>query len=128
MRNLFILLCLAVMTACAQRTATTQPEVVVVNHTLDSMIVCMTEAEDVLDLGDTVAETDDGCEALEAWDNMLKCDIIHMSYARGVFSVLAHEMILVINSKLDYDPEDYRIKAFNDRWGAFLRYSCDMEE
>lgn len=128
MRNLFILLCLVAMAACAQRKATTQPDVVIVNHTLDSMIVCMTEAEDVLDLGDTVAETDDGMEALEAWDNMLECDTIHMSYARGVFSVLAHEMLLVIDAQLDCDPDDPHINAFNARWGAFLRYSCDMEE
>lgn len=129
MKNVIILLCLAVMTACAQRTeTTTQSDIVVINHEIDSMQMCINAFDEVSPLGDTVAETDDGCEALEAWDNMLKCDTINMSYARGVFSVLAHEMLLVLDARLDYDHDDQSMVEFNNQWGKFLRYSCDMEE
>lgn len=129
MKNVIILLCLAVMTACAQRTeTTTQSNIVVINHEIDSMQMCINAFDEVSPLGDTVAETDEGCEALGAWDNMLKCDTINMSYARGVFSVLAHEMLLVLDARLDYDPDDHSVVEFNNQWGKFLRYSCDMEE
>ena len=129
MKNVIILLCLAVMTACAQRTeTTTQSDIVVINHELDSMQMCINAFDEVSPLGDTVAETDEGCEALEAWDNMLKCDTINMSYARGVFSVLAHEMLLVLDARLDYDPDDQSMIEFNNQWGKFLRYWTDTEE
>lgn len=129
MKKILVLLCLAVMTACAQRTeTTTQSDIVVINHELDSMQMCINAFDEVCPLGDTVAETDDGCEALEAWDNMLKCDTINMSYARGVFSVLAHEMLLVLDARLDYDPDDQSMVEFNNQWRKFILYSCDTEE
>ena len=129
MKKILALLCLATMVACAQRTeTTTQSNIVVINHELDSMQMCINAFDEVSPLGDTVAETDDGCEALEAWDNMLKCDTINMSYARGVFSVLAHEMLLTIDARLDYDPDDQSMIEFNNQWGKFLRYWTDTEE
>lgn len=129
MKNVLILLCLAVMTACAQRTeTTTQSDIVVINHEIDSMQMCINAFDEVCPLGDTVAETDEGCEALEAWDNMLKCDTINMSYARGVFSVLAHEMLLTIDARLDYDPDDQSMIEFNNQWRKFLLYWTDTEE
>ena len=129
MKKILVLLCLATMVACAQRTeTTTQSDIVVINHQLDSMQMCINAFDEVCPLGDTVAETDEGCEALEAWDNMLKCDTINMSYARGVFSVLAHEMLLVLDARLDYDPDDKSMIEFNNQWGKFLRYWTDTEE
>ena len=129
MKKILALLCLATMVACAQRTeTTTQSNIVVINHELDSMQMCINAFDEVSPLGDTVAETDDGCEALEAWANMLKCDTINMSYARGVFSVLAHEMLLTIDARLDYDPDDQSMIEFNNQWGKFLRYWTDTEE
>ena len=129
MKNVIILLCLAVMTACAQRTeTTTQSDIVVINHELDSMQMCINAFDEISPLGDTVAETDDGCEALKAWDNMLKCDTINMSYARGVFSVLAYEMLDVVNVRIDYDPDDRSMVEFNNQWRDFLLYWTDTEE
>ena len=129
MKNVIILLCLAVMTACAQRTeTTTQSDTVVINHELDSMQMCINAFDEVCPLGDTVAETDDGCKALEQWDALLQKDTINMYYARNIFSVLAHEMLLVLDARLDYDPDDQSVVEFNNQWRKFILYSCDMEE
>ena len=129
MKNVIILLCLAVMTACAQRTeATTQSDIVVINHELDSMQMCINAFDEVCPLGDTVAETDDGCKALEQWDALLQKDTVNMYYARNIFSVLAHEMLLVLDARLDYDPDDQSMVEFNNQWRKFILYSCDMEE
>ena len=129
MKNVIIRLCLAVMTACAQRTeATTQSDIVVINHELDSMQMCINAFDEVCPLGDTVAETDDGCKALEQWDALLQKDTVNMYYARNIFSVLAHEMLLVLDARLDYDPDDQSMVEFNNQWRKFILYSCDMEE
>lgn len=129
MKNVIILLCLAVMTACAQRTeTTTQSDIVVINHELDSMQMCINAFDEVCPLGDTVAETDEGCKALEQWDALLQKDTINMYYARNIFSVLAHEMLLVLDARLDYDPDDQSVVEFNNQWRKFILYSCDMEE
>lgn len=129
MKKILVLLCLATMVACAQRTeTTTQSDIVVINHEIDSMQMCVNEFDKVSPLGDTVAETDDGCEALNQWDALMQKDTIDMRYARNIFSVLAHEMLLVLDARLDYDPDDKSMVEFNNQWGKFLRYSCDMEE
>lgn len=128
MRNLFILLCLAVMTACAQRNEpTTQAQTVVVNE-LDSMNMCLAKFDATFSLDDTVAETDEGFEALVAWDNMLKWDTIDVAYARDTFSILAHEMLFVLNAQLDCDPDNRTTIEFNEQWGKFLRYWTNTEE
>lgn len=129
MKNVLILLCLAVMTACAQRTeTTTQSDIVVINHEIDSMQMCINAFDEVCPLGDTVAETDEGCKALEQWDLLLQKDTVNMAYARNIFSVLSHEMLDVINARLDYDPDDQSVIEFNNQWGKFLRYWTDTEE
>lgn len=129
MKNVLILLCLAVMTACAQRTeTTTQSDIVVINHEIDSMQMCINAFDEVCPLGDTVAETDEGCKALEQWDLLLQKDTVNMAYARNIFSVLSHEMLDVINARLDYDPDDQSMIEFNNQWGKFLRYWTDTEE
>lgn len=125
MKNVLILLCLAVMTACAQRTEPTTQAQVAVNE-LDSMQLCLKEFDSVFSLDDTVAETDEGSDALNAWDAMLECDTIHISYSRGVFSVLAHEMLFVVNARLDYDPDDQTVVEFDNRWRKFLLYWTDQ--
>lgn len=128
MRNLFILLCLAVMTACAQRNEpTTQAQTVVVNE-LDSMNMCITSFDATFSLDDTVAETDEGMDALNAWDSMMQQDTIDVAYARGLFSTIAHEMLFVLDAQLDCDPDDQTTVEFNDQWGKFLRYWTDTEE
>lgn len=129
MKNVLILLCLAVMTACAQRNEpTTQANIVVINHELDSMQMCINAFDEVCPLGDTVAETDEGCKALEQWDALLQKDTINMAYARSIFSVLSHEMLDVINARLDYDPDDQSVIEFNNQWRKFILYWCDMKE
>ena len=129
MKKILVLLCLATIVACAQRTeTTTQSDIVVINHELDSMQMCINAFDEVCPLGDTVAETDDGCKALEQWELLLQKDTVNMPYARGVFSVLAHEMLLVLDARLDYDPDDQSVVEFNNQWRKFILYSCDMEE
>lgn len=129
MKKIFVLLCLATMVACAQRTeTTTQSDIVVINHELDSMQMCINAFDEVCPLGDTVAETDEGCKALEQWDILMQKDTINMYYARNIFSVLSHEMLLVLNARLDYDPDDQSVVEFNNQWRKFILYSCDMEE
>lgn len=128
MKNLFLFLCLAVMTACAQRNEpTTQANVVVINNELDSMQRCVNAFDEVCPLGDTVAETDEGCKALEQWDALLQKDTINMSYARNIFSVLAHEMLDVVNARIDYDPDDQSIVEFNNQWRDYLLYWTDEQ-
>lgn len=128
MNNVLILLCLAVMTACAQRNEpTTQANVVVINHELDSMQRCVNEFDEVCPLGDTVAETDEGSKALEQWDLLLQKDTIDMVYARGIFSVIAHEMLLTLNARLDYDPDDQSMVEFDNQWRKFLLYWTDQQ-
>ena len=127
MKNIIILLCFVAMAACAERRETTTQSRVI-NNELDSMCYCLDAFDDTFGLGDTVAETDDGSDALDAWDAMLKCDTIHISYSRGVFSVLAHEMLLVINAQLACDPNDQTVVEFNNRWRSFLLKSCDMAD
>ncbi len=126
MKNVLILLCLAVMTACAQRQYNETAQTLVVNHELDSMCMCLEEFNAIIPLGDTVAETDDGGDALAAWDNMLKHDTISVSYARGVFSLLAHEMLLVIDAQLECDPDDQSVVEFDNQWRKFLLYCTDQ--
>lgn len=129
MKKILVLLCLATIVACAQRTeTTTQSDIVVINHELDSMQMCINAFDEVCPLGDTVAETDEGCKALEQWDILLQKDTVNMTYARGVFSVLAHEMLLVLDARLDYDPDDQSVVEFNNQWRKFILYSCDMKE
>lgn len=128
MKQFLLLLCLATMVACAQRNEpTTQAQTVVVNHELDSMQMCINEFDAVFGLDDTVAETDEGMDALNAWDNMLKRDTIEVSYARGVFSVLAHEMLFVLDAQLDCDPDDQTTIAFDNQWRKFLLFHSDEE-
>lgn len=129
MKKILALLCLATMVACAQRNEpTTQANIVVINHEIDSMQMCINAFDEVCPLGDTVAETDEGCKALEQWDALLQKDTINMAYARNIFSVLAHEMLDVINARLDYDPDDQSVIEFNNQWRKFLLYWTDTEE
>ena len=127
MKQFLLLLCLAVMTACAQRTEPTTQAHVVANE-LDSMCYCLNAFDDAFGLGDTVAETDEGSDALGAWDAMLERDTIDVAYARGVFSILAHEMVLVLDAQLEYDPDNQTVVEFDNRWRKFLLFWCDLLE
>lgn len=126
MRNLFILLCLAVMTACAQRNEPTTQAIAA--NELDSMQTCLKEFDIAFSLDDNVAETDEGLDALNAWSDMLTRDTIDVSYARGVFSVLANEMLFVLDAQLKCDPDDQTTVEFDNQWRNFLLYWTDTEE
>lgn len=129
MKKILVLLCLATIVACAQRTeTTTQSDIVVINHQLDSMQMCINAFDEVCPLGDTVAETDDGGKALEQWDSLMQKDTIDMFYARNIFGVLAHEILLTLDARLDYDPDDQSMIEFNNQWRKFLLYWTDTEE
>lgn len=127
MKNVLILLCLVVMTACAQRNEPTTQVRTVVTNELDSMNMCITSFDAVFSLDDTVAETDEGMDALNAWDSMMQQDTIDVAYARGLFSTIAHEMLFVLDAQLDCDPDDQTTVEFDNQWRRFLLYSCDME-
>lgn len=124
MKNVLILLCLAVMTACAQRTEPTTQAVAA--NELDSMIVCINEFDATFSLDDTVAETDEGMDALNAWDSMMQQDTIDVAYARGLFSTIAHEMLFVLDAQLDCDPDDQTTVEFDNQWRKFLLYWTDQ--
>lgn len=126
MKNALLLLCLAVMTACAQRNEPTTQAQAIAAHELDSMQMCLKEFDIAFSLDDNVAESDEGLDALNAWSDMLTRDTIDVTYARSVFSVLAHEMLFVLDAQLDCDPDDQTTVEFDNQWRKFLLYWTDQ--
>lgn len=125
MKNVLILLCLAVMTACAQRNEpTTQANRIPVDE-LDSMITCVEEFDFYFSLDDTVLEDEDGEFAYFAWDGYLhNTDTLDVEVLRELYRPLAAQLMFVLNCQLEYDPDNYPAVQFNRKWRSFLLRYC----
>lgn len=84
----------------------------------DSMIMCVSEFDKIFSLDDTVLETDEGCEIVDAFESYIHKDTVDIETARVLYRDMAKEIEFVIHLQLDED-DDSDASLFDGRWHEF---------
>lgn len=85
----------------------------------DSMIMCVSEFDQVFSIDDTILEDEGGEESFNAWESYIHQDTIDIKTARELFIPMAANMLFVLKCQEDYYCRDAEI--FSGRWTPFLR-------